>query len=120
MQWDDKLAKLLISRLIAKKMLAVGELLRDTHRLDLSVPYPPASKPREYPHRRTGKMILSVTVSPSTPEMVMQTKVVQVSYHPDVADYPPHLKKIGRLAIADTKERIRGQLIARFKEVTDD
>jgi hypothetical protein len=119
MPWYGEQEKRRINLLVARKMIAAAEVLRDRHRDDLGVGYPPASRPGEFPHRRTGRMQLSVTVTPSVPEQVVETRTVQVSYHPDVARYAATLKASGRLEIADTAARVRPEMAARFHQVTD-
>lgn len=62
MAWDiDAVAGVYVTRAF-NKLVRGGILLRNLHRQDLSVKYPPASKPGEFPHRRTGRLLGGILV----------------------------------------------------------
>lgn len=60
-RWWDRMNKIR-----AKKMIEIGEAGAEMLRDRLSIPYPPASVPGQYPHLRTGNLKRSVQVFPKT------------------------------------------------------
>lgn len=46
----------LTERELKNRLTQAGLYLRNTYRTLVNIPYPPASKPGEYPHRRTGRL----------------------------------------------------------------
>lgn len=62
----DNTARVLadIERQVAARVKAVALTLRVEHKKDLSKPYPNASRPGEFPARRTGNLRDSVVATP--------------------------------------------------------
>jgi len=103
-----------IKREQAKRLLAAAVLLQAEHKRDLSrsnpFPHDNPSIPGEYPKGRTWNLRDSVAVEPTTVEGVMRNGWrVRVGYLKG-AWYIEALRKIGRLTVVDTANRIRDRL----------
>lgn len=84
-------------------------LLQSEHKKDLSTPFPPASRPRQYPHRRTGNLIAAVLVMVKPAGPGREAKG-QVYYDLSRAEYVRFLLAKGRRGITETFARIRSRL----------
>lgn len=75
---------------LAKRMDDVGKMLVEAIKQALDEPYPPASDPGEYPHKRTGQLQASVSHEVSTLEDGSPVLYVGVSF--DDARYAGYLE----------------------------
>ena len=55
-KWRTKQYKKELRQAMLMRVIKAGLLLRNEHRKNLNTPYPPASRPGEYPRRRTGRL----------------------------------------------------------------
>ena len=58
----------------------VAEALRDTIRENVSKPYPPASRPGQYPHRRSGDFMRSIHYRSNRAERSFRVFSANVEY----------------------------------------
>jgi len=89
---------------LMKKMTLGGLLLRNEHRLDLNIPYPPASVPGQWPHRRTGRLRDGVLLE--VDQTVGEVRVRSTT------PYTLPLMRSGRRTLWHTLRRIQQQLMS--------
>lgn len=58
----------------------LAQTVQEEHRRRLSVPYPPASRKGEYPHRRSGNLGNSIAFRPDSAKAVMVTGSLRMAY----------------------------------------
>lgn len=107
----------MLSPYFAGQLLLLARAVANEHKKRLSVPYPPASRPGQYPRRRTGNLRRSTVVWPGGTgrvAAVRATKQVAVGYL-DRAFYGVILEspKFGRKSLAATvadviRTRVKG------------
>lgn len=85
----------MLERDVAKRVRNVATVLQVEHKKHLSRPYPRASKPGEFPHKRTGNLQLDVTAVPVGPT------TWRVGYA-GKAPYIVRLVDTGRLAVHES------------------
>ncbi len=94
-------------------MLLFARAVVNEHKKRISRQYPPASRPGQYPARRTGNLRRSTVVRPISRATVQRTKAVSVGFL-DRAFYGVILEvKMGRLGLAKTiddviRTRVKG------------
>lgn len=97
----------------AKLVLAAAAELASEHQADLGKQYPPASRPGEFPARRTGNLQSAVSWEPQTVAGVIAKRFeVRVGYRRK-ADYIRWLAKRDRKWLIDTAKRILDRLLRR-------
>lgn len=98
-----------LRKLIAERLLAAAEELREEHKERLNIPNPPphldSSRPGEYPRRRTGVGRESVIVAPDDTAAVSRTLTTRVG-HTVEALYMNDLLRSGRLGLWETTQDI--------------
>lgn len=91
-----------LSPYFAGQLLAFARACVNEHKRRLSVQYPPASVPGEYPARRTGNLRRSTVARPKSVATIQSTGVIRIGYL-DRAFYGVILEtKMRRLSFADT------------------
>jgi hypothetical protein len=97
----------------AQILLEIGRNLRQAHKQNLSTKYPPASKPGEYPRRRSGSLQRGIYCDPESGQRIANSrrKTITIGYgikdrtSPNKAPhlYGPHLvNNMARKGIIDT------------------
>jgi hypothetical protein len=86
-----------------RRLHRAARLLLLEHRKDLSRPFPKASRPGQYPKRRTGTLEDSVTLK-GIPDGY------RVFYNTGEAPYVVYLVAHGRKALLDTLRRVLPQM----------
>lgn len=84
----------------AERMLKAANTLKERLQIEVDTPYPRASRPGEYPRKRTGTGQREVFVIPETPEGVIANGMDVFIGHSNFAWYMPFLEREkGRLGI---------------------
>lgn len=97
-----------IDPLLAEKLYRLAKEVVERHQKKISTLYPPASKPGEYPRRRTGNLMRSTQVYPRTVRGVEFAGQVRMGYL-QRAWYGVRLEfDMGRLSLADTLREVLG------------
>lgn len=92
----------MLSPYFAGQMLLFVRAVVNEHKLRISRQYPPASRPGQYPARRTGNLRRSTVARPLSVGMIQTTRQVEVGFL-DKAFYGVILEaKMGRLGLAKT------------------
>lgn len=95
----------MLSRYFAGQLVILARAVVNEHKKRISRQYPPASRPGQYPARRTGNLRRSTVAWPrggSAVDAVRETKQVAVGYL-DRAFYGVILEaRMGRRSLADT------------------
>lgn len=120
---DDEAA-----RRSAELLVGIGRMIRDEHKSNLSRQYPPASRPGEYPARRTGSLKNGIYSDPENPDRIVRArdKRVRIGYSNKNAKpgknpyfYGPDLvRQMHRLGIVDTINGNMRLLNNKWKPVT--
>jgi hypothetical protein len=86
----------------AAELIAFAAAVKAEHERRLSIPYPPASRPKEYPRQRTKNLGRSVAIAPTNLAQVIALGHIDVAYR-ERAFYGVILEvKFDRLGIGDT------------------
>jgi hypothetical protein len=97
--------------LAADRLLLAAKVLRSQLRDRINTPYPPASKPGEYPHRRSGTGYRELFIIPETPEGIVQNGMDVWIGWSNLAWYMPFLElKRDRKGIFSLLEELRPRL----------
>lgn len=66
----------------AQILLEIGRNLRQAHKQNLSKKYPPASRPQEYPRRRSGSLQLGIYCNPESSDRIAKSrsKTITIGY----------------------------------------
>lgn len=110
LDWQGDQAADAIALAAAQGLVDAARFLAEQHRQALGQAAPPASRPGEYPRRRTGRLQRSVTVSPATAAEAKRTKRVGIAYDQGKAPHAQYLED--RKGIEDTVEQHKGELLA--------
>lgn len=107
-KWDVKGWKAHATRQLRLRATKAGLAVRNKHRKNLNVPFPPASKPGEHPRRRTGRLrdgvLFRLKVSGKESDKITAT-VEETTY------YYVYLYASGRLTLWDTVDGMKVQLL---------
>lgn len=79
--WNGQAAILEIYNATAQGLLNASAYFQAHYRQMLSTPYPPASRPGQYPHYRSGHGWLSVDFDPQTVSAVAQSMTIRLGYN---------------------------------------
>lgn len=110
LDWQGDQAVEALTLAAAQGLVDAAQYLAEKHRAAVGQSAPPASRPGQYPRRRTGRLQRSVKVSPASASEARRTKRVAITYDQGVA---PHAQLLAdRKGIEDTVERHRGELLA--------
>lgn len=112
LDWHGKQVLRHVNRLTAEYLLDIGLLAQQTLMDRLNTPYPPASRPGEFPHRRTGRLRQSVGVEPNTVEGIMANRYALTLYYEPEGYYGDILTAKGRLGPADVMNEVKQKLQA--------
>ena len=95
---------------VARKMYDCMLLAQQQLMDDLNTPYPPASRPGQYPRRRTGRLRLGVIIWPKTVRGVLNTRPRRIAlwYDPEVF-YGYILIASGRKGPDDTMRKLKSR-----------
>lgn len=107
MEWHGERAKQDIRGMLGAQLVVAAQLLRSRHQVALAKAYPPASRPGEFPRRRTGRLMAGVDFEPRTAEECADTQGIRVF---NDTPYERHLLKSGRLGVQDTWAKVRNQV----------
>ena len=109
MAWYGERTKQRIRGRVTEVVRAKCALLKTEHQKDLNTAYPPPSKPRQYPRRRTGNLRRAVhyKVEPARPGREAKG---QVYYDLSQAYYIRYLLAHGRRGLTETFKRIKSRL----------
>jgi hypothetical protein len=111
MPWYGEERKAAIRRTLGARLLAALQAVQARHRQNVGRQYPPASRPGQYPARRSGTLQAAVDFEPGTVDELATTLNGTVYYRPS-APYSKRLAASGRLSIKDTVRAMRGELRA--------
>ena len=81
LSWNGEAAILEIFNATAEGLLRAAAYFQAGYRELLAVPYPPASKPGQFPHFRSGHGVLSVDFDPQTIAEVARTQTIRLGYN---------------------------------------
>lgn len=99
----------MLSSYFAGQLALLARAVVNEHKKRISRPYPPASRPGQYPARRTGNLRRSTVAWPRGPgriDAIRQTKQVAVGFL-DRAFYGVILEvKMGRKGLAETIDHV--------------
>lgn len=70
----------MISPFVAEQLMRLAKRIAEKHQENLGTLYPPASKPGQYPRKRTGNLQRSTVVRPRTVREIERTGQVQIGY----------------------------------------
>jgi hypothetical protein len=107
--WYGERTKQRIRGKVTEVVRAKCALLKEEHQKDLSNAYPPASRPRQYPHLRTGNLRRAVHYR-TTPARKGSEAKGEVYYDVGQAPYIRYLLASGRRGLTETFRRIRSRL----------
>lgn len=101
-----------LSAYLASRMLLFARAVANAHKQALATPYPPSSKPGQYPRRRTGNLKRSTVVRPISVSEIQRTGKVSVgfldrAYYGEILEY-----EMGRTGLGATIEKIIGSRVA--------
>lgn len=65
---------------LGKSLLLAAVVVQSEMKKSLNTPYPPASKPGEFPHYRTGNLRESIVIDPKTPAECAAQGRVRIGY----------------------------------------
>lgn len=103
-------------RTIEQRMIRAERRVRARHVLVTSRPYPPASRPGQWPRRRTGKLMRGLRANVNRTLSSIRLTVQNVAVSKEGFRYPEHLeKRMGRLGLRrllDTTWRAVGRILA--------
>lgn len=100
LRWNGSAVSKQIEGLAWKELKAWAQAAVKLHQKNLNTPYPPASKPGEFPHRRTGKLRRSV--------LWRNRKKWAINIRVEAA-HAVFLAKMGRKGLADTLKELKRQ-----------
>lgn len=109
MAWYGERTKQRIRGRVTEIVRAKCALLKSEHQKDLSTNYPPPSKPRQYPRKRTGNLRRAVHYEVKPAGKGREAKG-QVYYDLGQAYYIRYLLATGRRGLTETFRRIRSRL----------
>lgn len=99
---------------LGKSLLLAAVVVQSEMKKSLNTPYPPASKPGEFPHYRTGNLRESIVIDPSTPAECAALGRVRIGYAKR-AHYGAILEVARqRLGLVATVKRLRAFLAKLF------
>jgi len=111
----------------ARELIAIGKAIRDQHKRNLGRQYPPASRPGQYPARRTGSLKNGIFFDPEKLSRISRNgnARITIGYSNKNAKpqknpywYGPHLvNNRGRKGIVDTMAENMGLLNQSWKPV---
>jgi hypothetical protein len=111
MAWYGEQAKKRMRLAAASTIKRAANILVEAHQKDLNRRYPPASKVREFPAKRTGRLRQSVVTAPLTVTEIASKQYALVFYDM-TAPYIRKLLRSGRFGLRMTLERVRPKLKA--------
>lgn len=109
MAWYGERTKQRIRGRVTEIVRAKCALLKSEHQKDLAIQYPPPSKPRQYPRKRTGNLRRAVHYK-VTPARAGREAKGEVFYDVGQAPYIRYLLATGRRGLTETFARIRSRL----------
>lgn len=106
----------------AQILLEIGRNLRQAHKKNLAIPYPRASKPGEYPRKRTGSLQRGIYCDPESGQRIANSRRKTITIGYGIKDrkayktphlYGPHLvNKMARKGIINTFYANRTAILA--------
>lgn len=119
LKWHGERAKKGIRTLAAERLLRALKKLQKLAQQEFGTHYPPASKPGQFPRRRTGNLVRSIQIVPDTVgEIVRRQLTCGLGYGPR-APYGKILEEFRkRLGLAAVVRKHRAILVAALKEPT--
>ena len=117
LKWKGARAKKNYRTLAAERLLNAMKKLQKLAKQEFGTHYPPASKPGQFPRRRTGNLVRSIVIAPNTVgEIVRRQLSVGLGYGPR-APYGKILEDYRkRLGLAEIVRRHRALLVAALGE----
>lgn len=106
----------------AQILLQIGRNLRQAHKKNLAIPYPRASKPGEYPRKRTGSLQRGIYCDPESGQRIANSRRKTITIGYGIKDrkakktphlYGPHLvNNMARKGIKNTFYANRTAILA--------
>ena len=102
-----------VSPYFAGQMLKFARAVVNEHRKRLDIPYPPASKPGEYPRKRTGNLKRSTVVRPLSVAEVSSSGQVKIgflerAYYGVILEYEMGRTGLGKTIQDIIRTRVKG------------
>jgi hypothetical protein len=116
LRWNGKAAVAKVRRVAAEYVFDAALLAQQELMDALDVPYPPASRPGEFPRRRTGNLRMSVEVFPKSVRQVMRTGSVTIRYGAKGFYGNILVEKLGRKGPADVVARALARKLSVVKD----
>lgn len=116
LKWNGAKAKEAYRAEAAERLLGAATFLQQKLRAELNVAYPPASKPGEFPRRRTGNLREQILVVPDTAKGVLRAGLRAKLGYGKKARYGGTLEnRLRRLGLRAILNKYRGALPAKVK-----